>query len=172
MEILIAGHCVGTLQSLIQERRNELDALVITNKETPFPVEVEKLVKGFLWLRFDDVLQSRGHYVAVEPKQIEEGLAWAKGRERIVIACHAGISRSSGMAVLIAMQEYNDLDKAFSILDLKKHWPNTLVIKLGAEILKRPDLWLYFVNWTNKRTIEEPLPPLSDYPQEVEYLDL
>ncbi len=173
MEIKISGHATGKLQAFLRDHSQQFDTVIFTNIETSFPEEVKDLVNDYIHAKFDDVTSSRGHYKVPEKHQIQEILDWACGRDKIVVACHAGISRSSAVAFLIAYQEYQDLDKAFAVLDMEKHWPNVLIMKLGAEIFGTPELYDRFIEWHNiKLSKFDDEIYLSPEEQEVEYIEL
>jgi predicted protein tyrosine phosphatase len=65
---------------------------------------------------------------------VERALEFAKGKDRLLVHCNGGVSRSSAIAFLVACQEW-DLNRALSILNFNLHWPNQRVIELGTEIL-------------------------------------
>jgi len=97
----------------------------------------EKAV-SFIPLSFHDIWSEtqtgNGRYVLASREQVAEVLAWAKGKDNILVHCHAGISRSSAMAFVIACQVMPVAD-ALKILDFKVHWPNTHIVALGEAIL-------------------------------------
>jgi predicted protein tyrosine phosphatase len=98
--------------------------------------EVAKNAKSYLWLRFDDIEFSRTGYIAPDKQRIKEALDWAKDKESILVACLAGISRSSAIAYLIQCMREDHPKDALKILAKRIHHPNSLIVKLGAEILE------------------------------------
>ena len=69
----------------------------------------------------------------------------------IVVHCHAGVSRSSAMAWLILIKLGMDYKDAFTLL-IKQNpqiWPNTVVLSIGAGILKLPKEFNAFVSQVN-----------------------
>jgi len=156
--IQIKGHGVGSLQQFLKENPNEFDALVITNVNYDFPKGVSELCKSHLQLIFDDVIGSKGSYLAPKKEQIEEALNWGKDKENVVVACHAGISRSSACAFLLAHQAWG-IDKAFGILNKDVHWPNSLIMKHGSDILNDNQIWIRYTEWNNiKLSLYEDVP--------------
>ncbi len=154
IEIYIRGHVRGTLQSLLVERSGELDAVVMTNHNYPFPDNVAEHCKSLLWLVFDDVthttdrLTGETPHIAPKKEHVESILHWAKGKDRIVTACHAGQSRSSAAAYLIACQAWG-VEKAIGILTPHKHWPNACMVKYGSEVLDDKNVWTKYVEFYN-----------------------
>lgn len=79
--------------------------------------------------------------------EIRRILDWAKDKEIDIVACHAGISRSSAVAILIECQKTFigrpvTVKEAIEGLGLNKdqHHPNPLILELGAKILNRPEI--------------------------------
>jgi predicted protein tyrosine phosphatase len=65
---------------------------------------------------------------------VKKALEWSKGKDRIVVHCGAGVSRSSSIAYVIACQRLG-AKEAVKILDMSIHAPNPLIVSLGAEAL-------------------------------------
>ena len=74
-------------------------------------------------------------------KDIKEILEWALDRdtENLLVACRAGISRSSATAFLIERMKKGP-EEAIKVLDINKHTPNRLIIKHGAALLSEPKI--------------------------------
>jgi hypothetical protein len=79
-------------------------------------------------------------------RNIKEALAWSEGKTELIVACHAGISRSSATAYVIASRVLGPKD-ALGILEQGHHWPNRLIVYLGSKLLKDDKIWDEFVNW-------------------------
>lgn len=154
-EIYIAGHVAGTLQPLLQSKPKELDALVMTNVNWTFPKNVSHLCKSVLHLTFNDTSLEFGLFdgkpIDSCPKKfhIEEILKWSQGKEKIVSACHQGVARSSAAAYLIACNEWG-IERALGILTPHKHWPNSLMVRLGSEVLGDKGVWKEYMEWYNR----------------------
>ncbi len=69
--------------------------------------------------------------------EIAEALKFAEGKEDLIVACAAGISRSSALAYVIARSTMFRSD-AMAILNPARHWPNRHILRLGEELVKRP----------------------------------
>src|SRR5581483_10118958 len=109
-EIHIRGHARGTLQTLLAERPGELDAIVFTNHGHHLDDSFKTLCKSYHRLVFDDVTNTSAT-IAPKKEHVENILDWAMDKEKIVCACHAGQSRSSAAAYLIACKLW-DIDRA------------------------------------------------------------
>ena len=148
MKITICGHKIAS--TLVKEYPNQLDVLMISSPGHYFGISnselIPKLAKECKQLGCDDMEFDPEKYPSVlymgfppAKEHVQEGLDWAKGRERIVVACQAGVSRSSAMAYVI-MCSLKSPQEALSILEHGVHFPNDLIIKHGSRILGKPEM--------------------------------
>jgi predicted protein tyrosine phosphatase len=144
-----ANHARSSLKSVLDKHPKEFDAIIINGPEDSVPDYVPDSTNNHLHLQFDDVIFDYGHMVKPEKHHVAKALEWAKGRNDIVVACHAGISRSSAIAYAIVCQEHN-IEDALSILDPERHQPNKRIVYLAAKILNNPFIWDKFVEWSTK----------------------
>ena len=105
---------------------------------TDAPVDaVRDLAVDVLVLIFDDVWNMKheqmGFTLATEG-QIRQALEFAKGKDAVLVHCHAGVSRSSAVAFIVACQEM-DPSEAIKLIDFNLHFPNEHIVKIGASIL-------------------------------------
>lgn len=119
------------------------------NGKEPIDFAIKKC-KDILILEFDDIQNHIDGYTKPTKEPIVKAINWAKDKQDILVHCHAGISRSSAMAYLICCDRYKDPSKAIKILDPKYHWPNTLIVKLGSEILNNKEVWKTFIDWRSE----------------------
>lgn len=150
-KIAIAGqasHAYSPLKKVLEDNPKEFDVVVINGPTDKVPDYVLEFGKDHLHLQFDDVIYDYGHMVKPERHHVEKALEWAKGRENIVVACAAGISRSSATAYAITCQE-NNITDALSILYPQLHQPNKRIVYLASQILNQPEIWDSFVNWSS-----------------------
>lgn len=145
-EIHIHGHAVKTAQQFLADRPREFHGLVITDFGYSFPEEIRGLCGDVLHLAFDDACFPTGLHQLADLAMIQKGIAWTEGRDKLLIACHAGISRSAAFAFLIACTD-RPPEQALSILDPVMHRPNDLVVLLGAKALKNRRVWDTFLEW-------------------------
>ena len=78
-------------------------------------------------------------FAGIEREVIEEVLRWSKGKNKFLVHCWAGISRSAAIAYLIACSKMPVTD-AVKILNPKQHKPNRLILKFGEEILRKNNI--------------------------------
>ena len=159
MEIHIKGH--ETIGGLLKERDREFDVVLYTNSQIApgdqnWPGHVvEKHCKEFIHMPIDDMDFVRKNYVIPSVESVKKVLDWSAGRDKLICCCHAGISRSSSTAYLIASREWGP-KAALSILKPHKHWPNRLIVYFGSQVLNDPTIWQTFVDWQLKETGLDP----------------
>lgn len=103
--------------------------------------------------RFHDVPMDYDGYTAPTIDNIRNVLDFSKkftNDDKVLVHCHAGISRSTAVSVLICIQHGMSIEKAFdlvySIRDCMS--PNILIIKYGDELLGcNGDLMDYLSRW-------------------------
>lgn len=108
--------------------------------------------KDYMPVWFHDVCFPIGNYNPPTKEDVEKILAWSELRsEPFVIACAAGVSRSSATAYLIAYQKTKSIDEALAILNPDRHNPNALIVKYGSDILNNPELYERYLNWMSTK---------------------
>jgi predicted protein tyrosine phosphatase len=95
---------------------------------------ITSVAKNCLCLKFEDIEHERVGYDTVKEEHIEQAVEWAKDKDKLIVACRAGISRSSAMAYIIASSRVGP-EEAVKILNMEIHQPNRLVVALGANVL-------------------------------------
>jgi len=134
-EIQIRGHAVGSAQQFLISRPEEFHSLVISDSDCRFPDGIQGLSRDILHLAFDDLCFPTSGYRLPNLAAIQKGIAWAAGREKLLIACHAGISRSAAFAYVIGCTDRSP-EEALKLIDPLQHRPNDLVVSLGAKALR------------------------------------
>lgn len=147
-EVYITGHAHNGLADILNNRQ-DLDAIIITDYNYPFPEWAINKTRNHINVIFDDTNDDSRH-VAPKKEDVQKILDWGKGRDKLVIACHQGRSRSAASAFLLACQDWGDVEEAVQVLKPGIHWPNRLVIKLGSEILKNKRVYKVYEDWINK----------------------
>ena len=105
--------------------------------------------KSFVRVWFDDIwlpAHTLDGSMLPSRKEVERALVWAKGvgaDGNFLVHCHAGVSRSSALAYLIACL-FASPDEAIKVLNPLLHHPNEKVVQLGAEILGDPQVYWVF----------------------------
>lgn len=115
---------------------NKYNVVSILEPNMEAPKEVRDHAKEYIPLNFHDIEYERDGYVHPTREHIEAALDWAKDKDDLVVACRAGISRSSAIAYLIQCTREHHPRLATEILTPLRHHPNSMIVKLGAEILK------------------------------------
>ena len=101
-----------------------------------------------LELRFHDVIEESAEQVAPQETDITRLLTFgaslsAEARSRLLVHCHAGISRSTAAMALILAQAHPDESSAALLQHIlaqrEKAWPNLRMLELGDALLGRAD---------------------------------
>jgi predicted protein tyrosine phosphatase len=91
---------------------------------------------GLCKLEMDDIEFEDPRYHTPNIKHIEKAMHFAKTVEdKLVVHCTAGVCRSSAIAYLCACA-HMPYEDAVKFVNPKNHWPNRLIVDLGAEYFK------------------------------------
>jgi predicted protein tyrosine phosphatase len=148
MKLQILGR--DRLEKILKENPQKYDVIHYTASESPpNPIVVENALE-WLHMPIDDL----DHYnykinIAAKAEDVKKFLGFAKGRKELLVACAAGISRSSATAYAIMAQEHG-LTEALSVLKVGVHWPNRLIVFMAAEVLGDLNIWDKYVKWMRK----------------------
>ena len=90
---------------------------------------------------FEDTEHPREKDFMQMDREVRTILAWTSklpDDAKLLVHCHAGVSRSSAIAWLILIQHGSDPVEAFQSIFKKRSviWPNTVVMSIGAKFLK------------------------------------
>jgi len=148
--VVICGH--GTNErspafKLLESNPGHWSVLFINNPGEPMPVWVKKMSKDVLHLQFDDIIFPNKRLKMPDIDDVLDALEWTKEREDVLFTCHAGASRSAGMAYICACQEFYPED-AIHLLKPGIHTPNQKIVQLGVEALKDKKVMEVFKEWT------------------------
>lgn len=118
----------------------------ILDPEYPYPQELLAISKrNRLILRFDDATFPQNGRVHPAYTDIERLIEWSKGLlndtgVKLLIHCHAGVSRSTAAAVIIMARENpgreNEIFEQLNNIR-SRNWPNSLMVNLADELLSR-----------------------------------
>jgi len=76
-----------------------------------------------------------------EESHVRQAIEFAADKDKILVHCWAGVSRSSATAFIVACSRgQNPFEAARTLLNPAIHAPNPLVVALGAEILGDPNI--------------------------------
>lgn len=147
MSITIASRQLSRDIALANPGKHNI--ISILEPEMSVPAEIEQFSKSFLPLWFHDVEFVQAIYTTPPKEDVEKALAWSEGKDELVVACHAGISRSSAIAYLCQCKRVDHPRLALNILTPFRHHPNSLIVKIGAEILKDRVILDEYYKWMN-----------------------
>lgn len=161
VEICVLGYTAASF--LLEQQKHQWHALVMLDtglKSTGF-VEAHALTS--MYLRFDDIEVPRADKQAPTIALIQQGLEFARGKEKLLVSCRAGQSRSVALAYLIGCDQMG-ATAAIKLLDPTRHCPNRLVVALGDSLLGDPSVLDRFDQWReDNRHVK-----LSDYYEQLE----
>lgn len=150
MSIIIASRRLS--RELAQENPGRYNIISILEPDVPeAPEEIRNYSNNFLPLVFHDIEYVRDGYSEPKIEHVQEALSWAEGKDELVVACLAGISRSSAIAYLVQCTREYHPRLALKILTPLRHHPNSLIVKLGAEILKNSDIVDEYYRWLGEQ---------------------
>lgn len=108
--------------------------------------QITSIAKDFICVKFDDIEIARPGYTTVNESQIKKILKWAENKDDFIVACRAGISRSSAIAYLIVAEKTSP-EEAIKILDMAWHQPNPLVVEVGAKVIGNQKIQEVYNQW-------------------------
>jgi len=141
MNIIITGH--QTAAHRLREQPGHYDFLFITSPRMPFEwlggEKVLEQARTAIMLQFDDIDFPMTDMTEPRREHVESALKWVPDKKNLLVACQAGISRSSATAVVLRASCMS-VPEALEVLDPAVHHPNQLVIQLGETILGKTGL--------------------------------
>jgi hypothetical protein len=154
MDIDICSH--GVLPGLLSADPGRWDLLLVTNPGVEPPEGVPPLARRLLHLQFDDFTSPLPGVRLPTADDVRRALDWSAGCERLVMSCHAGVSRSAALAYLVRCRAVPP-PVALGILAKGWHRPNELIVRLGASILEDPGVYeAYLVVQRNELGLTPP----------------
>lgn len=139
---------------IIIEPFNREHGLVVGGLSRTTLDRMRKYPKDKVIVQFWDIEDEAEWLEGPQEHHVRTVLDWAKDKEVDIVACHAGISRSSALAILIECQKVFagrpvSVREAIQSLGLYHdfHRPNRLILKHGAKILNRPEIPLEVAYW-------------------------
>jgi predicted protein tyrosine phosphatase len=145
-EIHIRGHSVGTAQQFLAERPRAFDTIAILDPAWTLAESVINLSREIFQVVFHDIHRPTRGQKLPDLSSVKKALKWVEGRDKLLIACHAGISRSSALAYVLACTDRSP-QEALELIDPDLHHPNERVVWLGSKVLNQPEVWETFVAW-------------------------
>jgi predicted protein tyrosine phosphatase len=161
MDIRICGYAPASW--LLEQEPNQWHALIILDSgQTPTGF-VEAQARSHLYLHFDDIESPQAGKQPPTSLLVGQGLAFAHGKDKLLVGCRAGQGRSVAMAYLICCQEKSPAE-ALKLLDATRHRPNRRVIEIGDALMGDPEILDGFKVWQDRHSHIK----LSDYYDELE----
>lgn len=145
MSIIIASR--NKSRELTGYEPGKYNVVSILEPDMEAPPEVREHAKAYIKLNFHDIEYERQPYVHPTEEHVRAALDWARDKDDLVVACRAGISRSSAIAYLIQCEREHHPRLATAILVPLKHHPNSMIVKLGSKILKNDAILDEYYKW-------------------------
>lgn len=161
MEIRVGSYAAATL--LLEQEPARWHALVILDSGKSPTKFLDEHARSHQYLQFDDVEVPQSNKLSPTAAQVEKGLRFAKGKDKLLVSCRAGRGRRVAMAYLISCRERGAAE-ALKLLDPTRHHPNRLVVTLGEAFLESPDILDQFDDWRGRHVHIH----LPDYYDEME----
>ena len=151
MEITICGHSKAA--KILADKPGCLDVIMISSPSTFFAVKGSETIignaKSYKLLVFDDIPSVREGFHEPKIEHIQDALDFAQDKKELIVCCQAGVSRSSAVAYVIRAKAVGAYE-ALSVLNPSVHFPNSMVVELGSQILKKPDMVELVRIWKTK----------------------
>lgn len=144
-KIIIASRVES--RKLVDYDPHKFNVISILEPNMEPPDEIKKFAKEYIPLNFHDIEYERTPYVHPTEDHVRAALDWGKDRDDLIVACQAGISRSSAIAYLIECGRVAHPRLATAILTPLRHHPNQLIVKLGSKILKNQTILDEYYKW-------------------------
>jgi predicted protein tyrosine phosphatase len=161
MEIRICGYLSASW--LLEQEPKQWHALVMLDSLTKPTSFVESHALSHLYLHFDDINTPQAGKQVPTSLLVERGLEFGQAKEKLLVVCRAGQSRSAAMAYLICCQQQGSV-QAVQVLNPTRHSPNRRVIEIGDALLGDLDILDQFEKWRERHHLIN----LSDYYDEME----
>lgn len=161
MEVLVRNYLAGSF--LLQQQPSCWDAVVILDSGLRPSNFVADHSSRHVFLVFDDVTTPCTDKRLAVLSDIQTAIEFAKSSKRLMVCCRAGQSRSAAIATII-MAQHSGVEAAISLLDPKRHVPNSRVITLGTELLQDSSLAEAVEQWRQTYSHIR----LSDYYEAIE----
>lgn len=161
MKIIIRNYLAASY--LLEQEPHVWDAIVILDSGLRHTEFVAANARRHIYLRFDDVVAVTTNKRPPTVSDIRKAMDFATNSENLLVSCRAGQSRSVATAFLVAFQQMGSA-AALSLLNPKRHSPNSLIVTLGEQLVDDPTLLSTFNDWCERNKEIR----LSDYVDDIE----
>ncbi|MBL8796667.1 MAG: hypothetical protein JNM56_22385 [Planctomycetia bacterium] len=143
-EIRIFSH--QGLHEFLLQHADARDTVHITDSDVACLPFLRERAGNHLHLQFDDVATASSAFRSPSLADVQRAIDWSADKRHLAVACHAGVSRSSALAYVIACTRLAPAD-AIRVLDPARHAPNSLVVTLGSRVLNNPGVLKAFADF-------------------------
>ena len=153
MNITITG--VFEALNLVMQKPNHYRVISIASKKsvTRLMIEDIKHTKDLLILEFDDATPNESsEYDVASHEQCQQALDFLGQGGDCIVHCHAGVSRSTGIALghLLSTLHYrNAVDELFKLRPCAQ--PNQHVIKIMCDLLQKQELYPLIIDYISQK---------------------
>lgn len=162
MDIRICSYLAAS--DLLEHEPDQWDVIVVLDSDKVVTDFVKTTSRSLLVLCFDDIVTPLTNKRLPTEYMLQQGLAFSEGKEKLLISCRAGQSRSTALAYLIDCQE-RGASEAIKLINPKRHIPNPLIVTSGGTLLDSYDVIRCFDDWRQRNSHIV----LSDYYNEIEH---
>jgi hypothetical protein len=136
----------GVLLGLLVDEPSRFDVLLVTSPGIDPPEGVQPLARRWLHLQFDDITAPFPGLRPPAARDVRRALEWGADCGDLVVACHAGVSRSAALAYLVRCLAWPPAE-AIGVLTRGRHYPNELIVRLGTDLLGDPAIYEIYTGW-------------------------
>ena len=169
MRIVIRNYLAASF--LLEQEPLVWDAIVILDSGLKATDFVATNARRHLYLRFDDVGAATTSKRPPTISDIRKAMDFATNSENLLVSCRAGQSRSVAIAFLIAFQHMGSA-AALNLLNPERHSPNSLIVKLGEQLVDAPMMLSTFNDWRERHQGIRPSDYVDDIEREFDELEL
>ena len=135
------------LEKLLPEESKKHVVIYYTNSEYPEYPFVKNHAINSLHMPIEDIDHYEFKYVRpIVAEDVQRFLDFSDGYNELVVACQAGVSRSSATAYLIGAKKWGPI-AALELLQPAYHYPNRLIVYIGSKLLGNNDIWQKYIDW-------------------------
>lgn len=106
----------------------------------------------------------------VDTNAVQSALQFAINKDKLIVSCRAGQSRSAALAYAISFQN-NGLAAANSLLNPTRHKPNHSVIELASRFIDDPNFLSAFQRWADQHASIKLMDHLDEIEAEFDVLE-
>lgn len=153
MNITITG--VFEALNLVKQKPHHYRVISIASKKsvTRLMIDDMKHTKDLLILEFDDATPNESsEYDVASSKQCQQALDFLSKGGDCIVHCHAGVSRSTGIALgyLLSIFDYPQaIDRLFELRPSAQ--PNQHVIKIMCDLLQKQELYPLIIDYISQK---------------------